>query len=316
MEPWEITKERAQITLPIWETHTPTLTIGELESSDLETMIDGYEPLVQARTDAQDVFDAANRAVAKSLSIMKTLSLRVPAIIEAQLSENEGIMDDVDDVQKVIPRSEPTILKRARILYPVWVRANAALAALETPQPPIKRVIAGVEYTAALLKGQLDGFTNLVKTMRDKKSDLKGAKLDLAKHDKAVDQLIKRWYKNAKASAEVGSDLEAALEDVPTEEGTPAPEVIEIDAVTQGGEGGLEVLVTYVAGGGAHATTKLVRWRVGAGTDYPNSEALEAGGNALEPFTVGRVVTIITAVTNSTGTRTVAPRTITIETPI
>jgi hypothetical protein len=316
MEPWEITKERAQITLPIWETHTPTLTIGELESSDLDTMIGGYEALVQARTDAQDVFDEANRAVAKSLLIMKTLSVKVATIIEAQLSENESIMDDVDDVQKISPRAEATILKRARMLYPVWVRANTALAALTTPQPPIKRVIAGVEYTATALKGLVDGFTNLVKTMRDEKSELKVKKSDLAKHDKAVDQLIKRWYKNAKAAAEPGSDLEAALEDVPTEEGTPAPEVIEIDAVTQGGASGLEVLVTYVAGGGAHATTKLVKWQVGAEVDYPHSEALAEEGNTLGPFTVGQVVKIITAVSNSTGTRTVAPRTITIETPI
>jgi hypothetical protein len=316
MEPWEITKERAQITLPIWETHTPTLTIGELESSDLDTMIGGYEALVQARTDAQDVFDEAGRAVARSLAIMKTLSVKVTAIIEAQLSENESIMDDVNDVQKIVPRTEPTILKRARMLYPVWVRANTALAALPDPQGPITRKVSGVVYTAAALKGLLDGFTNLVKTMRDEKSVLKVKKSDLAKHDKAVDQLIKRWYKNAKAAAEPGSDLEAALEDVPTEEGTPAPEVIEIDAVTQGGASGLEVLVTYVAGGGAHATTKLVKWQVGAEVDYPHSEALEAGGNTLGPFTVGQVVKIITAVSNSTGTRTVAPRTITIEPPI
>jgi uncharacterized membrane protein YgcG len=188
MEYWEVTKKRAQISLPIWETHTPTLTIGELESSDLETMVDGYEALVQARTGAQDVFDAANRAVAKSLLIMKTLSVKVATIIEAQLSEDEDIMDDVDDVQRIAPKSEGTILKRARMLYPVWVRANAALAALPEPQGPITRPIEGVAHTALMLKGHLDGFTNLVKTMRDAKSALKVKKSDLAKHDKAVDQ--------------------------------------------------------------------------------------------------------------------------------
>ena len=202
------------------------------------------------------------------------------------------------------------------MLYPVWLRANTALAALTPTQDPIKRVIAGTEYTAALLKGLLDGFTGLVKVMRDEGSALKVKKLDLAKHDKAVDQLIKRWYKAAKALAEPGSDLEAALEDVPTEEGTPAPEVIEIDTVTQGGDSGLEVLVTYVSGGGAHATTKVVKWQVGAEVNFPHSAPLETGGNTLGPFTVGQVVKVITEVSNSSGTRTVAPRTITIETPI
>jgi hypothetical protein len=103
---------------------------------------------------------------------------------------------------------------------------------------------------------------------------------------------------------------------VPTEEGTPAPDTIEIATVTQGGDGGLQVLVAYVPGGGDHATTKLVKWQVGSETDFPHSAPLDASGNALGPFTQGQVVKIITQVSNSAGTRTVAPRTITIEAPI
>ncbi len=316
MEYWEDTKNRAQITLPIWETHLPTLKIGTLGSTDLETLIDGFEPLVQARTLAQDDFDEAEREVARSLLKMKILSLKVPAMIEAQLSENASIMDDVDDLHAVVPRSEPTILKRARMLYPVWVRANTALAALTPTQPAITRVIAGTAYTAALLKGLLDGFTDVVKDMRDKDSVLNVKRADLRTHDRAADQLIKRWYKAAKATAEPGSDLETALEAVPTEQGTPAPDPIEIASLTQGGDGGLQVLVAYVPGGGDHATTKLVKWRKNAEVDFPHSAPLDASGNALGPFAVGDVVTVITEVSNSSGTRTVAPRNITVETPI
>src|SRR4051812_23748731 len=71
MEYWEVTKERAQITLPIWQTYTPTLKIGTLGHADLNTMIGGYEALVQDRTTAQDDFDEAERQVARSLLIMK-----------------------------------------------------------------------------------------------------------------------------------------------------------------------------------------------------------------------------------------------------
>src|SRR4051794_17983908 len=59
MEFWEETKDRAQISRPIWMTYTPTLKIGTLGHADLETMIDGYEPLAQLRTTAQDDFDDA-----------------------------------------------------------------------------------------------------------------------------------------------------------------------------------------------------------------------------------------------------------------
>lgn len=316
MEYWEVTQERAQISLPIWLNHTGTLKIGTLGHTDLDTMIAGYEPLAQGVAVAQDDFDDAEREVARSLLIMKTLSVKVPAIIEAQLDENSGIMDDVNDIQAVTPRTEATILKRARMVHPVWVRANTALAALTPAQGPITRPIGGTVHTAGSFKLRLDGFNDLVKAMRDKESDLDGAKEALRSHDRAVDQLIKRWYKNAKALAEPGSALETALEAVPAEQGTPAPDPIEIATLTQGGEGGLQVLVAYEPGGGDHATTKLVKWQVNAETDFPHSAPLDASGNALGPFAIGAVVTVITEVSNSSGTRTIAPRSITVETPI
>ena len=87
--------------------------------------------------------------------------------------------------------------------------------------------------------------------------------------------------------------------------------------MTQGGEDGLQALVSYVPGGGDHATTKKVKWQV-VGTDagFTNEALLDASGNALGPFAVGTVVKIITEVTNSSGSRTTAPRTITIGEPI
>lgn len=316
MEYWEVTKERAQISLPIWQTHTPTLKVGTLGHTDLDGLIAGYEPLVQLRTVAQDDFDECQRVAARDLLIMKVLSVKVTALIEAQLSDDDSIMKDIDDVQAVSPRSEASILKRARMLYPVWVRANTALAALTPAQPPVTRAIAGTVYTAVLLKGLLDDFTDVIKDLRDKESVLNMKRAAVRSHDRATDQLIKRWYKAAKALAEPGSDLADALENVPTEEGTPAPETIEINTVTQGGEDGLQVLVAYVPGGGDHATTKLVKWQVNAEVDYPHEAPLDASGNALGPFVVGDVVKIITEVSNSVGTRTTAARTITIETPI
>lgn len=316
MEYWEVTKERAQISLPIWETHTPTLKVGTLGPADLDALIDGFEPLVQARTTAQDDFDEAERVVARNLLIMKILSVKIPAIIEAHLSDNQSLIEDLNDVHGISPRSEPSILKRARMLYPVWVRANTAMAALTPTQPAVTRVIAGTSYTAVLLKGLLDGFTDVVKDMRDMESALNVKRAALRSHDRATDQLCKRWYKLAKALAEPDSDLETALEGVPTEEGTPAPDPIEIGSVVQGGDGGLQVLVSYLPGGGDHATTQLVKWQKNAETDFPHSAVLDPSGNALGPFAQGDVVKIITEVSNSTDTRTIAPRTITLAAPI
>ena len=63
MEYWEITLDRAQKTLPVWQTYVPTQKIRGLGPDDLDELIDGFQPLVQARVEAQDVSDAAFRAV-------------------------------------------------------------------------------------------------------------------------------------------------------------------------------------------------------------------------------------------------------------
>lgn len=91
-----------------------------------------------------------------------------------------------------------------------------------------------------------------------------------------------------KASYDPGSPEYEALSSIPTEGGMPAPDPIEINTVTQGGDGGLQVLVDYVPG----------------------------GGNAVGPFVEGQVVKVITEATNNRGSRTSAERTITLEPPI
>jgi len=317
MEYWEVTKARAQQTLPVWNLHFSALTIGTTTSGDLEARIEEFEPLAQARVEAQDTADASYREVQSSLALMKLLSTKVAAIIEGQLSENTGLMKDLGDVFKIQMRSESTILQRSRLLYPVWLRANALLAAMTPSVPPITRAVAGVSQTVVMFKALLDGYTDLVKAMRDDELALEAAKAELKTLDKSVDQLNKRWYQVAKAQVDPGSDAYEALSTITTEPSTPVPEVIEIDTVLQGGEEGLQVEVTYVPGGGDHATTKLLRWQVvGVDDGFTNSEPLNNAGNAIGPFTVGQVIKVMTEVSNSAGTRTSAVRTITVEEPI
>lgn len=317
MQPWEITKERAIATLTVWTQHAPTLQIGTDDSAALETLIDGYEPLVQARATSRDTADAAVRATQSSLLKLQLLGTRVPQIIEGQLSGDEALMRDLRDVYKVKQTGQNKILERARRLHPVWVRANTALAAMTPAQPPIVRDIQGTPHTAALYLGLLNGFTALTKDQSDAEGLYDGALDALDAHDEECDSLIKRWYKVAKALFEPGTAAYAALETIPTEPTTPAPDPIEINTVTQGGEGGLQVLVNYAAGGGDHATTRLIKWQVeGVDPGFDHSAPLDPSGNTLGPFTVGDVVKIMTEVSNSVATRTSEVRTITIEEPI
>ena len=317
MEYWEVTKDRAQMSRTVWNQYAAAATVGSLGLADLTGYIAAFEPAAQDRTAAQDEFDARDRAVNTALLMMKILGTKVPQIIDGHLGGDEGIRRDLDDVFAIAPRFEGSILARARTLYPVWVRANAALAALAPPAPAITKAIGGVPQTAAMLKALLDGYTGLTQTRDDKASMLRQKQTDLRKIDRKTDRLNKDWYQVRKATAEPGSDEAVALDQIPTEQGTPAPVQIDIHDLLQGGTDGLHVLVSYEQGGGEHATTREVQWMVaGVDADFTHTTPLDASGNALGPFAVGKVVKVRTSVSNSSGTRTSAIRTITLATPI
>jgi len=79
-----------------------------------------------------------------------------------------------------------------------------------------------------------------------------------------------------------GSPEGDALNQIPVEEGTPAPDPIDIHELVQGGTNGLQVLVSYESGGGDHATTSEVQWMVeGVDDDFTHTAPLDPSGNAL-----------------------------------
>lgn len=97
----------------------------------------------------------------------------------------------------------------------------------------------------------------------------------------------------------------------------PAPDVIEINNLLQGGDGGLQVLVSYIPGSGYHATWKQMKWmEEGVDGDFAHSAPLDPSGNTLGPFVVGNVVKVLTEGGISASTRTTVARTIMIEKPV
>ncbi|HEV7402414.1 MAG TPA: hypothetical protein VGO11_05790 [Chthoniobacteraceae bacterium] len=317
MEYWEITKDRAQKTLSVWNLHTPTLEVAGQGPAVLEGKIDEFEPAAQLRTTDQDAFDAKVRTVGTALLKMKILATKVAQIIDAQLSSDASIQDDLGDVFRIVPRSEPTILARARALYPVWVRANTVLAAMTPAAGPITRPIQGVAHTAVMLKALLDGYTTMIQERNDAESKLNKTRGALRTLDRTTDRLAKDWYQIVKNTYDPGTPAYDALSEIPTEQGTPAPDPIDINELVQGGATGLQVLVSYIAGGGDHATTKQIEYKVnGIDADFAHAADLDPSGNALGPFVVGQVVQVRTKVSNSSGVRTSAVRTITMETPL
>lgn len=334
MEYWEYTKKRSMETLPVWKNHFEEFKIGTQGSDSFAALIDAFEPLAQAVAEAQLEADHAYRDVMRSLDVMKLLGTKVPMLIQGHLEENGSLMKEVQLLFQTAPRTEATILKRARELYPVWQSANTAMAALVPSQPEILRVVQGVPHSAEMLNGLLEGYPDLLKAMEEKAALLRAAKEAQWKNDAAADRLNKGFYKVAKATADEGSPLREALKGITVEPSTPPPKPIEIASVTQGGEGGLQVVVSVKPGGGKHATTRLVQWMVeGVDGDFTHGaplpkkgaagkakgraagkkKAVQGGGAVtLGPFAPGQVVKIRTLAGNSVAERTGAVRTVTI----
>jgi hypothetical protein len=295
----------------------PTMKVGGTAADDFSSWIEGFEPKAQERTTAQDDADQKTRDAKTALLKMKILGIKVAQIIDGHFSDDAGMRDDLDDVFRIVPRSEPTILARARTLYPVWVRANAALAARTPPEDPITRKLQGTPQTAAMLKALLDGFTENVQQSDDAGSLLNKKRSELRALDRKVDRKAKDWYQVVKNTYDPGSPEYDALSQIPTEGGTPAPDAIDLQPLEQGGDDGLHVLVSYEPGGGDHATEKKVEYMVeGVDADFGHAVDVDPSGNTLGPFTVGQVVRVRTKASNSSGSRTSAPRSITIEEPL
>ena len=317
MEYWEITRNRANATLPVWQTHVPALKVNGLGAGDLDTLTGQFEAKAQLRSEAQDDYDEASRAVGASLLKMKILGTKVPQIIDGQLSGNPAIDGGLERVFREAPRSQSGILARARVLKLVWETANELLAAAVPALPPITRAIQGVAQTAATLDAMEDGFEALLKTAAEKVKVLDSRRNELRALNRQVDVLAKNFYQIVKATYDPGDPAYDALDTIPVAAGQPGPESVDIAELNQGGPGGLNVLVSYEPGGGDHATTQVVEHMIeGVDADFGNAATLDPSGNTLGPFTVGQVVKVRTVAGNSTGTVTSAVRTITIETPI
>jgi hypothetical protein len=317
MEYWEITLDRAQKTLPVWQQYIPTVKVNGLLPADLAAFIAQFEPLAQTRNTCQDIYDTAVRAAETALLKMKILGTRVPAIIDAQIDDNEAIADGLTAVYRISPRSVSGIKGRARKLHTVWVKANTLLAAMVPANPPITRIIQGVSYTAAMLDALELGYDALVSVIEAKEELLNVERSNLRALDRATDVLNKNFYKFVKNSYDPGSPVYEALSGIPVEGGAATPEPVDIHELVQGGDDGLHVLVSYEPGGGAHATTKEVEYKVeGVDADFGHAVPIDPSGNTIGPFAVAQVVRVRTKVSNSDGSRTSAVRTITIENPI
>lgn len=111
------------------------------------------------------------------------------------------------------------------------------------------------------------------------------------------------WYEAATTLFKEGTAIGDLLRStIPTSPQSPEPTALEIASATPGAGG--SVTVAYVPGGGAHATSRFLQWKiVGVDPDFSqDTPANPAGQTVATGGTAGQVVQFRTFCANSAGT--------------
>jgi hypothetical protein len=311
MEYYQSCQNRSLQTIAVINTHVPSLTVGGVNSSALQSLCSNLDGLAQTRDNK--VADADTAANAESLAhqTLRRLTLALPAAAEADLNEENEIeaklIGLLDPVYAITPRTTELALQRARKLVPVLTKINAhrALTAL----PPVTSGGKGLTE----LNAAITAMPALEQNVETEAAEARDARTDLRSAARAVDRLNKRFYLRLKAEARENPDLAAALIQIDTE-GDNLPETLSIRTLLQGGANLLHILIGYEPGTGGDATESHLDWMVeGENASFTNSIPVLAAGNEIGPFTAGQTVRVRTRTINSNGTRTSAARRLTLQ---
>lgn len=297
-EYWEITHERAVPTQAVWGMQ-PTFELNKLTRTQHLTLCDSLPTLAQARDDAENNLTDALAAKHTIFNKLQNLALRVPGLIDGLLDDDDELKEQLDAIYAIdADVSENSTLRRCRLLMPFWTDVNAARAAAAPPKPALTVQYLGADVTVSEFSSAVASALGQQKAEAEKQRLVTNAKSALRAADRKTDRANKRWYQAwLKAFPAGTAEGDAALSQVPTEQGTPAPSALEILTLTA--LAGHTVRVNLDPAGGAHATTKELQYLLPGEADFGHSTAITGTEMIVGPLTVGISVSFRTRVANS-----------------
>ncbi len=311
-EYWQEIQERAQATNAVWQEHFDDLTLGATSSNAFATLTAGLPELAQTRDDRTQALDEARQARDVSYQALTNVSIRVPKIIEGRLDPESGIIDDLDKVYAIRPRSFDKTEARGRKLLPVWRAADTWLAA---QVPPQQQITMG-PFDSDLFSDELDNFGPLTQAVAnaEERDDAGRDALYAAARD--VEKLCIRFLKAATGMAEPGTPAADSLDTIPTTTESNLPDALRVTTFSQGGVDGLQLIAAYAPYALDPDETAVLQFmRVDIDADW-QSVPYDASGNAIGPFEIGQTVKARTRVTNTSGSRDGGTRQLTLISPM
>lgn len=302
---WEATHIRGQQTVAVWNAFAPAFTVSTVTRAAHAADVALLLTHVNDRDVQQDAFDDADAQARQNRAFIRDVTVRGPELIDANLDEGDLLKGEVKNVTAVEGRTEEGNLERARKLISLWTRVNAARAALVPPLPELKLG----SITVAQLQAAVTNHPTLSQAVKDQDAGLSAKKSQLRQTEARVDKNNKRWYAAWAVNFVPGTPEHDALSQVDTEPGTNPPSALEIAAVVANG---LNADLTYVAGGGRHATSLRLLYKVnGVDADFAHPTSAILAGQTAGPFAAGQTVDFKTVAENSVGTTESAVKSVT-----
>lgn len=305
---WDITYARAMPTQAVWGLQAG-FELNGLTRTQHGTLTDSLPTLAQFRATAENNLTDALSAKDNHFLKLGNLSVRLPGLADGMLEEGDDLKDQLDHIFAIDTAvSEAHTLRRCRLILPFWTDMNTARAAMTPPKPALTLDYLGVPVTVADFSTTMDLAIAAQKTEAEKQRDVTTAKGALRAADRKLDRANKRWYKAwLKAYPEGTPEGDAALADIPTEQGVAQAQALQILTLTP--LANHTVRVNLDPAGGAHATTKELQTMLPGETEFGHTIPITGNEMILGPYAVGITLTARTRVANSNpGTVTSTPK--------
>ncbi|MEN9575199.1 MAG: hypothetical protein RL514_3054 [Verrucomicrobiota bacterium] len=309
-EYWEITHDRAVPTQAVWGLQ-PAFELNNLTRAQHGTLTESLPTLAQFRDTAENNLTDALSAKGNHFTKLLNLAIRQPGLADGLLEDGDPLKDQLDKIFAVdADVSEAHTLRRCRLILPFWTDLNTARAAMTPPKLALTLDYLGVAVTVADFSTTMNLAIVAQQAESDRQRDVTTAKGALRAADRKLDRANKRWYQAwLKAYPEGTPEGDAALSDIPTEQGTAQAQKIEILTLTPLADH--TVRVNLDPDGGAHASTKELQTMLPGETEFGHTIPITGNEMILGPYPAGTALTARTRVANSNpGTVTSTPKSV------
>lgn len=299
-EYWEITLERLIATCAVWGIN-PTFALKNLTLTSHSTAIAGLTDAANLRALKEGDLSDKRALRDNVLGVIKDVIVRVPGIIGNKLEDGDDLQDQLDLVFSVSgPFTETSALRRSGYLFGLWADFNALLAAQVPAQTPLTLAVTGnPAMDLGAFMSLCSNFAMLRSEVQTAEREVNKAKTALRALESKTDRGNKRWYGAwMKQFPEGTPEGDAALSQIPTEQGTAAPTPLEINSLTP--QVDHTVAVLFQDGTGLHGTTKELLYRLPGEAEFGHSTPVTLPSQSIGPFPPGTIVEVRTRLANST----------------